>query len=131
MLGAGWSITGTPTPLSAVVGLLKVPWDRANQQMPLHLQLVDADGHPVKQSNPLTGQEQALAFQATLEVGRPPGLKAGTPLDLPFAVPVPPLPLRPGRYTWQLDIGDDDRATASFTVLDPSPAGGGGRQSDE
>lgn len=126
MLGAGWSITGTPTSLSAVVGLLKVPWDRANQQIPLRLYLVDADGHPVHQANPLTGQEQPLEYQAILEVGRPPGLKSGTPLDSPFTVPVPPLPLRPGRYTWQLDIGEDDRATASFTVLDSSSAGQSG-----
>jgi hypothetical protein len=122
MLGAGWSITTSPTPPSAVVGLLKVPWDRANQRLPLHLVLVDTDGHPVRQMNPATGAEQPLEFQATIEVGRPPGLQPGTPLDSPFAVPVPPLPLQAGRYTWRLEVGGD-LADASFTVSPPSVVG--------
>jgi hypothetical protein len=29
MLGAGWSLTSSPTPPHAVVVLMKIPWDRA------------------------------------------------------------------------------------------------------
>jgi len=45
------------------------------------------------------------------EVGRPAGLKPGTPLDFPVAVNSGPLPLEPGRYEWRLTIdgeADDD-----------------------
>jgi hypothetical protein len=115
MLGAGWSVTGTPTAPQAVVGLVKVPWDRANQQLPLHLQLVDADGHPVRLPAPDGAEDQLIEFTATLEVGRPAGLTIGTPIDASFSVNVPPLPLAPGRYTWRLDVAGDIRST-TFSV---------------
>ncbi|MGX7678193.1 DUF6941 family protein [Jatrophihabitans sp. DSM 45814] len=115
MLGAGWSVTGTPTAPQAVVGLIKVPWDRANEQLPLHLQLVNADGQPIALAGPDGSADQYIEFNATIEVGRPPGLTAGTPIDSSFTVNVQPLPLAPGRYTWRLDIAGDVIAT-SFQV---------------
>ena len=48
MLGAGWSMTGSPTAPQAVAVLMKIPWDRANQKIPMALRLLDADGKPVK-----------------------------------------------------------------------------------
>ena len=54
--------------------------------------LVDADG----------GE---LRVEGTFEVGRPPGVRPGTPIDVPLAVNFGPLPLRPGtRYVWELSI---------------------------
>jgi len=52
------------------------------------------------------------------EVGRPPGLKPGTPLDFPVAVNSTPLPLEPGRYEWRLTIDGATREdwTMPFTV---------------
>ena len=52
------------------------------------------------------------------EVGRPPGLKPGTPLDFPVAVNSTPLPLEPGRYEWRLtiDAGSREDWTLPFTV---------------
>ncbi|MGL5857393.1 MAG: DUF6941 family protein [Angustibacter sp.] len=115
MLGAGWSLTVTPTIPSAVAILLKVPWDRTNQQIPLVLALVDADGHEVV----LPGGSEGLKIQQTLEVGRPPGVSHGTRLEASFAFSVPSLPLQPGRYEWRLDAGDN-RFTASFEVRGPA-----------
>jgi hypothetical protein len=114
MLGAGWSVTGTPTAPQAVVGLIKVPWDRANEQLPLTLALVDADGQLVRFTGP-DGVDQQIEFETVIEVGRPPGSTPGTPIDASFTVNVQPLPLTPGRYTWRLDISGDLIAT-SFQV---------------
>lgn len=120
MLGAGWSVTTSPTAPSAVVGLIKVPWDRANEQLPMHLQLVDEDGQPILLPGPSGVEDQAVEFRAELEVGRPPGIKHGTPIDSSFAINIPPLPLAPGRYTWRLQVGGDTVSTA-FQVLGAVP----------
>ena len=62
--------------------------------------------------------EQSVAFGGEFEVGRPPGLKPGTPLDFPVAVNSTPLPLEPGRYEWRLTIDGNSREdwTLPFTV---------------
>lgn len=116
MLGAGWSVTGTPTGPQAVVGLIKVPWDRANEALPLKLELVDADGRPAALGEGPDGSQQRIEFTTTIEVGRPPGLTPGTPIDASFMVNVAPLPLPPGRYTWRLELADDVVST-SFQVV--------------
>ncbi len=108
MLGAGWSVTGTPTAPAAVAILLKIPWDLANTKLAMGLQLEDADGHPVVLGAP-------IAMASEFEVGRPPGLDPGSPIDASFQFSVQPMPLAPGRYQWRLRIGDDDFAE-SFQV---------------
>lgn len=105
MLGAGWSTTTSPTAPQAVAVLIKVPWDRANQPLTLKLQLLDADGHPALLPSPV-GQTPILV-ESTLEVGRPPGIPAGSPIGASFALNVQPMPLPPGRYEWHLDIADE------------------------
>lgn len=113
MLGAGWSQTGSPTAPQAVALLMKIPWDRANQQIPLKLSLLDADGRPVLIGP--DGAQEPIEASANVEVGRPPGLPHGSVLDASFVVNVPSLPLPPGRYEWRLDIDQQDHAT-SFDV---------------
>jgi hypothetical protein len=112
MLGAGWSVTGSPTAPAAVAVFLKVPWDRANQQLPLSLFLCDADGRRVRIEEREVGTEQQF------EVGRPPGLAPGSNIDSAFQLSVGPLPLAPGRYQWRLVVGDDE-AAVSFEVRSP------------
>lgn len=114
MLGAGWSVTGTPTGPQAVALLMKIPWDRSNTPLPLVLTLTDADGHPVEVET--HEGKQGIKGEGTVEVGRPPGLAHGTMLNASFALNVPPLPLEPGRYQWRLEIADRVETT-SFTVL--------------
>lgn len=109
MLGAGWSVTTTPTAPSAVAVLLKVPWDRANQKLECTLTLTDADGKPV------TIEGQPIVSENVLEVGRPPGLLPGTPLDASFQLSVSPLPLPPGRYRWVLTVAEAE-FSAGFEV---------------
>jgi len=99
ILGGGWSIIGPdPTP-SAIALHLKVPWNEANEPHRLRLELLDSDGHPVSMG------EEPLAIDAEFEVGRPPGLIRGTPIDLSMAINVGPILLAPGgRYEWRLSI---------------------------
>ncbi len=123
MLGAGWSVTGTPTAPQAVVGLIKVPWDRANEQLPLRLRLIDADGREVVLAGPPGSGEQSIEFRAMLEVGRPSGLTPGTPIDSSFTISVQPLPLSPGRFVWELDIAGDLFTTSFQVTAGPAPVG--------
>jgi hypothetical protein len=103
ILGAGWSQIGPEPEPMAVVMHIQVPWDEANQQHELRLELVDADGDPVMVETPLG--EQPLVLGSQFEVGRPPGTTPGTPLDLGLVIKVGPLPLRPGgRFQWRLSI---------------------------
>jgi hypothetical protein len=114
MLGAGWSLTGVPAAPHAIVLLGKVPWDRTNQQLHLHLELVDGDGQPVTLPDP-NGSPVAVGQEADLEVGRPPGIPPGSMLNAAFALSVPSLHLQPGRYTWRLNFADI-LDSESFTV---------------
>jgi hypothetical protein len=114
IVGGGWSQTG-PEPGSFGIGLLiQVPWDQANSLHKFSVELLDADGAAVA----FDEGEEPVAFGGDFEVGRPPGLKPGTPLDFPVAVNATPLPLEPGRYEWRLTIDDESRAdwTLPFTV---------------
>jgi hypothetical protein len=119
MLGAGWSITGTPTAPAAVAVLIKVPWDRANQKMKGSLGLLDADGQLVKVPV-VDGTPVAVQHQIEFEVGRPPGLAHGSMIDAAMALNIGPLPLEPGRFEWRLDLGDQTVST-SFTVRAARP----------
>jgi hypothetical protein len=93
MLGAGWSVTPTPTAPQAVALLIKIPWDRANEKLPLALELLTADGQPVTLPGP--AGPQRVGASAELEVGRPPGVAHGSMLDASFALNVSPMPLAP------------------------------------
>ena len=115
IVGGGWSLTGPdPTPFGIAI-LVHVPWDQANRRHTLRLELIDADGQSV--TVPAVGEEgegEPIVFlnDIEFEVGRPAGIKPGTPLELPLAVNSGPLPLEPGsRYEWRLSIngdGDED-----------------------
>ncbi len=113
MLGAGWSRTSSPTAPSAVVAMLKIPWDRSNQRLPLRLSLHDSDGAVVVL--PTESGGEAVVNQSEVEVGRPPGMAAGSMLDASFAMSLPPLPLSPGRYEWRLEFAELS-FNASFQV---------------
>lgn len=112
MLGAGWSITGTPTAPSAVVVLMKLPWDRGDTQLPILLRLVDADGHPVMKDGKQLGIKQGLG------IARRPELQPGVPIDASFSLPLAPMVLPPGRYRWLLEV-EDQQWSAGFTVMPP------------
>lgn len=114
MLGAGWSMTSSPTAPQAVAVLLKIPWDRANQRMSVVLELVDSDGQPVVLATPQG--PQAVTISGDVEAGRPAGVAHGSLLDAAMAFNVPSLPLDPGRYQWRLYVADQT-FTSSFQVV--------------
>ncbi|HXG77703.1 MAG TPA: hypothetical protein VNJ53_14140 [Gaiellaceae bacterium] len=123
IVGGGWSMTGPePTPFGIAL-LIQVPWDQANTPHHFSVELLDADGQPVTVETE-EGEEQPVAFGGDFEVGRPPGLKPGTPLDFPVAVNSSPLPLPPGRYEWRLTIDGISREdwTLPFTVRERAEA---------
>jgi hypothetical protein len=113
VVGGGWSLTGPePTPFGIAI-LVHVPWDQANRRHTLRLELVDADGIPVTiPGDDGDGEPVVFLNDVEFEVGRPAGIKPGTPLEVPLAVNSGPLPLEPGsRYEWRLSIngeGDED-----------------------
>jgi hypothetical protein len=118
IVGGGWSITGpAPTPF-AIALKVEVPWDQGNAKHKMRVELVDADGEPVLVPTE-GGIEQQLAMEGEFEVGRPAGLKPGTPLDVMLAVNFPPQPIPPGgRYVWRLSIDGhtDEDWRLGFTV---------------
>lgn len=103
--GGGWSITGTPTPPSAIAILLQVPWSQANSNIRFKVRLVGSNGETVTQPN-LTGQLAPVEVTGEFEVERPPDLPDGTQLEAPIAINIPPLLLQPGRYTWELWVDE-------------------------
>ena len=123
VLGGGWSITGPDPSPSAIALSLKVPWDEANQRHELRIELLDADGDAV-----LTGPEpegQPVVIESQFEVGRPPGLRPGTPIDLAIAINLGPMALPPGgRFEWRLTIDGHAEAhwhAAFSTRARPAP----------
>jgi hypothetical protein len=123
VLGGGWSITGVGAP-SALAIKFDVPWDRANQRHKIALELQTEDGEPVLIPGP-DGEQVPLRIEGQLEVGRPPGLRPGTPIDAAMAINIGPLPLEPDhRYAWRLTIdghGDEDWSLP-FTVRAAPPS---------
>jgi hypothetical protein len=108
ILGGGWSIIGPePTP-SAIAIKVDVPWDEANTKHRFRLALIDSDGRPVTVPGPIG--DLAVEIVGEFEAGRPPGLKAGTPLDVVLALNIGPLPLHPdSRYVWRIWINEQTR----------------------
>lgn len=104
MLGAGWHIVSRPTPPHAIAVMLKVPWDRTNQKIMVSLRLLDDDGHDV--ALPSGDAPKPLKVETEVEVGRPPGIAAGSYIPAAFAVNIPPLDLSPGRYSWHLEAAE-------------------------
>lgn len=113
ILGGGWSQIGPdPAPIALAIKI-EVPWDETNVRHDAALELVDADGQPVVLENPQGGAPVRL--DAQFEVGRPPGVKPGTPIDVPMALTFGPIPLPPNaRYEWRLSI--DGRHEADWSV---------------
>lgn len=106
VLGGGWDVTTGATP-HAVVLLLSVPWAQTNKKHKMRLSLVTGDGQPFVLPTPKGPQQ--LFFDTEFEVGRPPGMSAGTSQNIPLTVTIGPLPYEPGRYEWRLSINDAGR----------------------
>ncbi|MDE2059679.1 MAG: hypothetical protein KGL31_06080 [candidate division NC10 bacterium] len=108
ILGGGWSIIGPDPAPSAIALKIEVPWTDTNRKHRLELKLLDADGQPVRV--PTQAGEHPVEFRGEFEVGRPPGLPEGSPLDMALAINMGPLPLQPGRrYEWKCFINENTK----------------------
>jgi hypothetical protein len=126
LLGGGWTVTGPGPVPSAVAMIVEVPWDQANTTIPFTLQLRDADGQPVMQEGPMG--PAPVMVDAAIEVGRPPGVPAGTPLTVPLALGIPPLELPGGqRFSWECTLAGETREDwhLAFSTRAAPPARGG------
>ncbi len=103
VLGGGWSVTGPgPSPMAIAIKI-DVPWGQTDVRHRWVLDLVDQDGRPVLV--PASSGPEPVHISGEFQVGRPSGVAEGTPIDLPLAISVGPLPLPPGtRCVWQLTI---------------------------
>jgi hypothetical protein len=112
IMGGGWSrilVPNSPTNMALAVKV-EVPWDQANTQLNIEAVLVTEDGEPG-----LVGGKQIKA-EGQAEVGRPPGIKRGSPIDLVFALNFGQIGLGPGGYRWELYVNQTLEAAASFHV---------------
>ena len=117
IMGGGWSIIGPGPSPSAIVIKIEVPWNQTNTKHSLKLDLLDSDCHPVLVPTP--AGDSPMEIRADFEVGRPAGLIPGTPIDVPFAFNIAPIPLQPGkRYVWKItcDGNNKEEWEATFST---------------
>ena len=117
ILGGGWSrLVNIGVPMNMALAIkLWVPWNSANQRLDLLIDLRTQDGDPVLSDG------KPIQISGQLEVGRPPGLTPGSPLDSSIAVPVLGLSLTNGGYRWELSIDKQLLETYAFEVVAPPP----------
>lgn len=123
ILGGGWSITGPQPNPSALAIKIEVPWSETNKRHHLKIELVDSDHNPIMAPTP-TGEESPFIITCDFEVGRPPGLIPGTPIDIPLAFNLGPIPLALGkRYLWLLTIDENrhDDWQVGFSTREGGP----------
>ena len=80
--GGGWNVIGPALIPYGIAMYLEVPWDQTNSKHELVLELLTADGEAVTVVAP-DGEEQPVRWETQFEVGRPAGVKPGTPLGVP------------------------------------------------
>jgi hypothetical protein len=118
VLGGGWSVFNrevTPRARMSLAVKLAVPWSRATEQIQIEAHLRTDQGEPVQQQTEQGAQ--AVRAEGQMEVGRPPGLRHGTPLDAVFVLNFDGLDLTPGGYVWELRLGGELAARAPFQVI--------------
>ena len=112
VLGGGWSHIQLPdTPFNASLAvLIAVPWTATNEKHKLRVQLIDDDGQQV-----VVAENPVLA-EGPFEVGRPPGLKAGTAIHQPLTFRFNNLVLPAGGYVFELEMNGTVLARCPFRV---------------
>jgi hypothetical protein len=117
ILGGGWSVTGPMPVPSAVAIKVEVDWHEIARAHHWELFLEDADGRPVMIETP--EGDQPVEVRGDFSVAQPVGVPEGSPVDVPMAVNLGPLPLVPAsRYTWRFVVDGESLpgASVSFTT---------------
>jgi hypothetical protein len=84
--------------------LLPIGWNETNRQHEIEISLETEDGQPFPPMVDDDGTMGGLRFGGKLEVGRPPGSKAGTTFIARLAVRLPVIGFPEGGYVWKLDV---------------------------
>lgn len=109
-LGIGWTVTGPGPSTFAVCGMVYVPWQRTNERHSFQVELIDLDGSSVLVPDGSEDGGTPLVLADTFEVGRPPGVRAGTAMPWSFVFGFAGLPLPPGsHFEWRLSINGEMR----------------------
>ena len=111
IMGGGWTIC-LPGPRNLALAIkVLVPWDKANEKHELKVMLQDGDGHTVSLGEP----PNPVVVDSQFEVGRPPNIAKGTPLDFVLALGFTGLPLEPDTaYQWQIEINGAAKNHVAF-----------------
>ena len=119
LLGGGWDrlkvpqLPGLPAVPFAVALGINVPWSLTNRKIGFSVDVQDADGGEVAQ---LAGGE--------FEVGRPPGLRAGTSQRFQITVPAQPQFSAEGRYVIQCSVDGEVLGHTAIEVTAATQGGG-------
>jgi hypothetical protein len=136
LLGGGWNILSCPTfPWAqgriGIAATISVPYTATNQTHKMNLWLEDQDGSrlPLGSSvSPDGAPQEHMLIQAQFNVGRPAGMQAGDPQNMPFAVNLDNIQFAgPGYYSFVLRIDDseDENDTARLSIRVQFPNGVG------
>ena len=111
IMGGGWTIC-PPGPRQMAIALrVMVPWNDANTKHALSLFLQDENGNTLELGDP----PKKVMQEGSFEVGRPPGVPAGSEIDFTVVFGFLGLPLEPAKsYRWQLEINGEPAGHASF-----------------
>lgn len=112
VLGGGWTHNFTPnTPMQMGLGVvIAVPWNRTNEKHVIEAVLVTADGQQVEVDGNL------VMAGGELEVGRPPGIRAGSQLNTALPFNFNGLALDIGDYVLELRINGNTETRTPFRV---------------
>lgn len=103
VMGGGWNVTGPDPVPFAIGGIIEVPWSETNKKHTFRFELIDLDGNAVMAETPEGAQP--VAINGGFELGRPPGVRAGSFLPWPFAISGGPMPLPPAsHFEWRFSI---------------------------
>lgn len=126
ILGGGWGRAIKIGPITMVLALRwETPWHETNLKHKLKVQLMSNDGKVVTPLNapidPATAKPAPLVIELEFEVGRPPGMPAGSPV-ISLLAPGVAVDLQAANgYRWEMLIDGKILDTASFDVVDPPP----------
>lgn len=119
VLGGGWNIytKGSPEPLPMALGIvITVPWNETNQRHTFVGELLTEDGGAV-----MNADASPVRVDGEFEVGRPPGIRPGSDINVPLAVNLG-VDIAAGGYRWQVSVDGTVLAEARFDVIAPQIA---------
>jgi hypothetical protein len=102
IMGGGLTLLPPSFPVVFIAGMVELPWDAAGVHHNMRFELLDDQGLAVQ------GDNGPIMFDGQFDVAPNAGLKRGTPLCMPLAIPIGPLSLTPdARFEWRFEIDDE------------------------